>query len=77
MSKKTTASKPLPPNYIAVDDKDETVIAIGTKEQIIEIVQDYCNDSGWDEDDIEAYVSVYELGKKVDLSISTKFKIDF
>ena len=77
MSKKTTASKPLPPNYIAVDDKDETVIAIGTKEQIIEIVQDYCNDSGWDGDDIEAYVSVYELGKQIDFNVATNVEIYF
>ena len=76
MSKKI-ASKPLSPNYIAIDGKDETIIAIGTKEQVIEIIQDYCNDSGWDEGDIEDYVSVYELGKQIDFNVATNVEIYF
>lgn len=77
MSKKTTASKPLPPNYIAIDDNNEQVIALGPRELVLEIVQDYCNDEGWDEDDIQTSVTIYELGKQVDFDVETNIEIHF
>lgn len=76
MSKKT-ASKPLPPNYIALDDTHEQVIALGPRELVLEIVQDYCNDEGWDEDDIQASVTIYELGKQIDFHVETNVEIHF
>ena len=77
MSKKTTASKPLPPMYIALNDNNDSIIAMGTKEQVIEILQDYANDEGWDEDDIECFVMVYELGKQINLQVEKQLEIYF
>jgi hypothetical protein len=77
MPKKSTASKPLPPNYIAIDNNHEDIIAIGTKEQIVEAIQEYCYDSGWDENDVEDLVNVYELGKEINLVTDKQIKIDF
>ena len=77
MLKKTTASKPLPPMYIAVDENADSIIVMGTKEQVIEILQDYANDEGWDEDDIECFVMVYELGKQINLQVEKQLEIYF
>jgi len=77
MPKKSTASKPLPPNYIAFDDDQKQVIVIGTKEQVIEAIQEYTDYECWDEDGIVDFIMVYELGKKIDLSVSTKVEIYF
>ena len=50
---------------------------MGTKEQVIEILQDYANDEGWDEDDIECFVMVYELGKQINLQVEKQLEIYF
>ena len=77
MSKKTTASKPLPPNYIAFDiDRDE-LIAVGTKEDVLDNIKSYCESEGMDEDDIQTSVRVYELGKQIDFNVEIQLEVYF
>ena len=78
MPKKTPASKPLPPNYIAFDiDRDE-LIAVGTKEDVLDNIKSYCESEGMDEDDIEASIRVYQVvGERIDLSIERQLEVYF
>lgn len=77
MPKKTPASKPLPPNYIAFDvDRDE-LIAVGTKEDVLDNIKSYCESEGMDEDDIEASIRVYELGKQIDFNVERQLEVYF
>ncbi len=50
---KKTASKPLPPNYIAFDDDRGELIAAGTKESVLDSIKSYCESEGMDEDTIK------------------------
>lgn len=76
-TKKKTASKPLPPNYIAFDEDRDEIIAVGTKEQVLDNIKSYCESEGWDEDDIQTSVKVYELGKRIDLDVERQLEIHF
>lgn len=77
MPKKTPASKPLPPNYIAFDiDRDE-LIAVGTKEDVLDNIKSYCESEGMDEDDIQTSVRVYELGKQIDFNVEIQLEVYF
>ena len=70
-TKKKTASKPLPPNYIAFDDDRGELIAKGPKEHVLDSIKSYCESEGMDEDDIEASIRVYQVvGERIDHSIS-------
>lgn len=77
MSKKKPASKPLPPNYIAFDEDRSELIEAGTKEQVLDSIKSYCESEGWDEDDIQTSVKVYELGKRIDLDVERQLEIRF
>jgi hypothetical protein len=77
MSKKKTASKPLPPNYIAFDEDRDEIIAVGPKEHVLDNIKSYCESEGWDEDDIQTSVKVYELGKRIDLDVERQLEIRF
>ena len=77
MAKKTTASKPLPPMYIAIDDISDQVIALGPRETVLEVLREYCYDEDWDEDDIESCVTVYELGKQIELQVEKQLELFF
>lgn len=73
------AVKKLPPakQYIAINTLSDETIAVGTKADVIESIQVYCEDEGWDKDDIEDNVLVYELGQRIDLDIETQLEISF
>ena len=77
MSKKKTASKPLPPNYIAFDDDRGELIAAGTKESVLDSIKSYCESEGMDEDDIQTSVRVYELGKQIDFHVERQLEVYF
>jgi len=77
MSKKSTASKPLPPNYIALDINQDEIIALGPKEQVLDYMKSYCESEGMDEDDVQSCISIYELGKKVDLQVANRIEVYF
>jgi hypothetical protein len=59
MSKKKT----LPSNYIAFDDYQNEFIATGTREQVIEAIQEYIDIEELEGDEIEQ-IKVFELGKE-------------
>ena len=77
MPKKTPASKPLPPNYIALDEDRDEVIAVGPKEHILDSIKSYCESEGMDEDDIQTSVRVYELGKQIDFNVEIQLEVYF
>lgn len=77
MPKKSTASKPLPPNYIAFDDDRGELIAAGTKESVLDSIKSYCESEGMDEDDIQTSVRVYELGKRIDFHVERQLEVYF
>ena len=76
-TKKKTASKPLPPNYIAFDDDRGELIAAGTKESVLDSIKSYCESEGMDEDDIQTSVRVYELGKQIDFHVERQLEVYF
>ena len=77
MSAKNKPSKPLPPNYIAFDGNRQEVIALGTKEYVLDEIKEYCDLEGLDEDAIMTNIEVYELGKQVDFNVETQLEIYF
>ena len=76
-TKKKTASKPLPPNYIAFDDDSGELIAAGIKESVLDSIKSYCESEGMDEDDIQTSVRVYELGKRIDFHVERQLEVYF
>lgn len=74
MSKKTKQPEK---QYIAINNNSEDIIAIGNKKDVIELIQEYCYGEGWDQDDIEDFVVVYELGERIELNIETDIKVSF
>ena len=76
-TKKKTASKPLPPNYIAFDLDSGELIEAGTKEQVLDSIKSYCESEGMDEDDIQTSVRVYELGKQIDFHVERQLEVYF
>lgn len=63
--------------YIAFDSQNDTVIHVGSLDQVAEAVTDHCGAEGWDPEDIEDYVVIYELGEKVTYGVETKVEIYF
>lgn len=76
-TKKKTASKPLPPNYIAFDEDRDELIVVGTKEEVLDNIKSYCESEGYDEDDIQTSVRVYELGKQIDFHVERQLEVYF
>jgi len=77
MPKKSTASKPLPPNYIALDINHDELIVLGSKEQVLDYIKSYCESEGMDEDDVQSCISIYELGKQIDLQVANRIEVYF
>ena len=75
--KKKPASKPLPPNYIAFDEDRSELIEAGTKEQVLDSIKSYCESEGYDEDDIQTSVRVYELGKQINFHVERQLEVYF
>lgn len=63
--------------YIAVADCNDTVVHIGSLDQIAEAITDYCDAEGWDAEEAESSISVYELGERVTFGANTKLEIYF
>lgn len=63
--------------YIAINSNNDDTIAVGTKEEVIEMIEDYCYGEGWDKDDIEDTIAVFELGEQVVLDVEVDVKITF
>jgi hypothetical protein len=72
MSKKKT----LPSNYIAFDDYQNEVIATGTREQVIEAIQEYIDIEILEGDEIEQ-IKVFELGAEKNILAEIKVEISF
>lgn len=74
MSKKI---KQLEKQYIAVDGNNDNTIAVGNKKEVIEAIEEYCFGEGWDKNDIEDIIAVFELGPQVELNIEVDIKVNF
>jgi hypothetical protein len=72
MSKKKT----LPSNYIAFDDYQNEFIATGTREQVIEAIQEYIDIEELEGDEIEQ-IKVFELGVEKTIFAEIKVEISF
>jgi hypothetical protein len=72
MSKKKT----LPSNYIAFDDYLNEFIATGTREQVIEAIQEYIDIEILEADEIEQ-IKVFELGAEKNILAEIKVEISF
>lgn len=64
--KKTTAPEK---QYIAFDENNDTVILIGTLKEVGEAVEEYADSEGFDVDEVDGYVKVYELGPQKGLEV--------
>ena len=76
-TKKKTASKPLPPLYIALSSDRDEVIASGIKEHVLDSIKSYCESEGMDEDDIQSSIEIYELGKQIEFQVETQLEVYF
>lgn len=74
MKKKT---KQVEKQYIAININNDDTIAIGNKEDVAEFVVDYCYGEGWNKDDIENSIVIFELGGEVKFDIELDVKINF
>ena len=63
--------------YIAINSNSEDTIAVGTKKEVIELIEEYCYSEGWDKDDIEDTIAVFELGPQVEINVEVDVKISF
>lgn len=63
--------------YIAVNSNTDDTIAVGNKKEVIELIEEYCYGEGWDKDDIEDTIAVFELGPQVEFNVEVDVKIDF
>ena len=63
--------------YIAINSNSEDTIAVGTRKEVIELIEEYCYGEGWDKDDIEDTIAVFELGPQVDINVEVDVKISF
>lgn len=63
--------------YIAFDNENDTIIHIGSLDQVAKAVTDHCGSEGWDPEDIEDYVLIYKLGEEVNYGVETKVEIYF
>jgi len=66
-----------PPQFIAINENDESILTIGTLDDVKQAIQDYCEFEDCDGDDLDSEVTVYELGKKVSFSAERKIEIHF
>ena len=62
--------------YIAINSNNDDTIAVGTKKEVIEMIEDYV-DEWWDKDNIEDTIAVFELGEQVTLDVEIDVKISF
>jgi hypothetical protein len=63
--------------YIAINSNSEDTIAVGNRKDVIEMIEEYCYGEGWDKDDIEDTIAVFELGPQVDINVEVDVKISF
>jgi len=62
--------------YIAINSNNDDTIAVGTKEKVIKMIEDYVSE-WWDKDNIEDTIAVFELGEQVTLDVEVDVKISF
>jgi len=62
--------------YIAINSNNDDTIAVGTKKEVIEMIEDYVGE-WWDKDNIEDTIAVFELGEQVTLDVEIDVKISF
>jgi hypothetical protein len=75
--KKTTTSKPLPKQYIAINTGSDYVISIGDLKYVLDEVNSYIEIEECDADDIENDIKVFELGNMVEMFTETRTRVYF
>lgn len=63
--------------YIAINAGTDDIVAIGSKANVIELIKEYVYDLGWDKNDIEEAISVFELGAEVKFDVKVDVKVSF
>jgi len=63
--------------YIAVNMDCDEVIAVGTREEVTRAIQVYIDMESLDQDEIDNYVKIFELGPEKALHIETQIEVSF
>ena len=63
--------------YIAIDNNSNELIDSGTKDEVKSSIAAYIDDCGYEADEIEDYIEVFEISKRINLAIDITIDVDF
>ena len=64
--------------YVAFNDANDELIGTGSRESILDSIQESIDNYGYDIDEVKENIQVYELGELIELDIKeTQIKVTF
>lgn len=71
-TKKTPAKR-----YIAITEHNDSIVYIGSLDQIAEAITDYCEFQDCSPDEVQDEVTIYEIGEQLFFNVNTKVEVTF